>query len=806
MSKFIFSFFFFAIINSFGLLAQNKFTLSGTVYESSTKKKLTGVTFYIPKSNIGVSSNEVGFYSLTLPEGKYTIQINYVGYQNITQKINLNKNLTQDFNLKESIQELDEIVITDDISKIDIRNPQMSTSKFTVETIKSIPVVFGEADVIKSILLLPGVTNAGEASTGFNVRGGAAGQNLILLDDATIFNSSHLFGFFSVFNPDAIEVVSLYKGGIPARHGGRVSSVLEISQKEGSNQKFKMKGGVGTVAGRLSAEGPIVKDRSSFLVGARASYGHLFLPYFDIGNSAYFYDFNVKLNQKINDDNKIFLSTYFGRDNFSLDENYTNKYGNSVINFHWNKLITKEKSSDLALMYSNYFFGLDLDLQGFNWRSNIGQFQVKYDLKNYINENLQANYGFSNIFYRFNPGTIQPNSADSDILEKQLSVKTANESSAFFDIEHYISEKFSMQYGIRFSLFARLGQNLFNKYKYDEPVIFDPFLLTYIEAEPLVLPPKPPGVRNSTTTGISSIYANPEPRISAAYSINKNTSIKASYNRMAQYIHLLSNTNSPTPLDVWTPSGPFIKPQLLDQYALGFFKNFSNNVYSFETEVFYKHIKNRIDYIDGANLVANDAIERVVLNGESRSYGIEVLFRKNTGKFKGWVSYTLSKSEQHTPGREPTRNNGRSNKETGINFGEWYNTPYDKPHDVAVYGSYSINKKWTVNMDFIYQTGQPTNYPIGQFKFEGLTIPYYGLRNVERLPDYHRIDLSATFIPSNNGSKKWYSEWIFSIYNVYNRKNAASINFRKNQETGQNEAVRTSIFGIVPSITYNFNF
>jgi outer membrane receptor protein involved in Fe transport len=302
------------------------------------------------------------------------------------------------------------------------------------------------------------------------------------------------------------------------------------------------------------------------------------------------------------------------------------------------------------------------------------------------------------------------------------------------------------------------------------------------------------------------MFINLEPRISVAFKFNPNTSIKASYNRMTQNLHLLSNTSSPTPIDVWTPSGPFVKPQILNQYALGFFKNFRNNTYSLETEVFYKDIENRIDYIDGADLIANNAIEQVILNGEARAYGVELLFRKNEGKLKGWLAYTLSKSEQRTPGRIPKFDNGRSNKETGINFEQWYNTPYDKLHDIALYGSYEFNKKWRLSMDFIYQTGRPTNYPIGQFEFQGLTIPYYGLRNVERLPDYHRLDISVTLIPVNKVTRKWHSEWVFSVYNVYNRKNAASINFRHNTETGVNEAIRTSIFGIVPAVTYNFKF
>ena len=299
-------------------------------------------------------------------------------------------------------------------------------------------------------------------------------------------------------------------------------------------------------------------------------------------------------------------------------------------------------------------------------------------------------------------------------------------------------------------------------------------------------------------------FNNFEPRVSAAYSFLDNNSIKASYTRLAQYLHLLSNTNSPTPLDVWTPSGPFVKPQLLDQYALGYFRDVQNGKYSFETEAFYKNVENRIDYIDGANLIANNAIEQVILNGQARAYGLEILLRKNEGRLQGWLSYTLSKSEQRTPGRKSNVDNGRSNLETGINFGQWYNTPYDKTHDLALFGSFELSEKWSLNSNFVYQTGQPTNYPIGQFEIQGLTVPYYGLRNQQRLPDYHRLDISATLTPRKNQNRKLKGEWVFSIYNLYNRRNAASINFRRNQDTGVNEAVRTSIFGIVPAVTYNF--
>ncbi|MGB5508692.1 TonB-dependent receptor [Robiginitalea sp.] len=781
------------------LNAQNRYTLSGTVSEANSNETLIGVSILVPELSTGAVTNEYGFYSLTLPEGTYEVVITYLGFQDIRREVTLNSSQRIDFQMSEEAEQLDEVILTEDVERLDIRKPQMSVAALSVETIKRIPVVLGEADVIKSIILLPGVTNAGEASSGFNVRGGAVDQNLILLDEAIIFNSSHLFGFFSVFNPDAIKDVKLFKGGIPARYGGRVSSVLEIFQKEGNSKEFHMSGGIGAVASRLLAEGPIVKDKAAFLVGGRASYAHLFTPLFDIDNRAYFYDLNTKLNYKVDDRNSLFLSGYFGRDLFSITDLFVNTYGNAVINFRWNHIFSDKLFSNLSLIYSDYYYGLELDFVGFEWDSGIQNFNLKYDLKHYLNDKLQINYGLNSIYYVFNPGKIIPNGEDSGIVEQQLTKKYANENAVYVDVSHEITDKISLGYGLRISQFNRLGQDEFYVYENDNPVDFDPFSLVYQEATPI----------DTLTTGRGETLANffnLEPRFSIAYAMNDRNSVKASYTRMAQYLHLLSNTSSPTPLDVWTPSGPYVEPQLLDQYALGYFRNSKNGEYSIETEVFYKDVQNRIDYIDGANLIANNAIEQVILNGEARAYGWEFLLRKNTGPLTGWLAYTLSRSEQRTPGRDLDIDNGRSGIETGINLGEWYSTPYDKTHDITLFANYELNKKWSFNANFIYQTGQPTNYPIGQFQFEGLVVPYFGLRNQERLPDFHRLDIAATLRPSNPFGKKFRGEWVFSIYNVYNRMNAASINFRQNQDTGRNEAVRTSIFGIVPAVTYNFRF
>ncbi|GAA4278565.1 TonB-dependent receptor [Aquimarina mytili] len=792
MKKLVIFSFCLAFITNLSVTAQEKFTLSGTISEQSSNETLIGVNVIFPEIGKGVVTNEYGFYSITLPQGNYKLQISYLGFKDLIQEINLNEDKKLNFQLSESSEMLDEVIITEKAEKLNIKTPQMSVNKLSAATIKQVPVVLGEADVIKSILLLPGVTSAGEGASGFNVRGGAADQNLILLDEATIFNSSHLFGFFSVFNPDAIKDIKLYKGGIPAKYGGRVSSVLDIYQKEGNSKKFGMNGGIGAVSSRLLAEGPIVKDRGAFLIGGRASYAHLFLPLFDNENSAYFYDLNTKLNYKINDNNNVYLSGYFGRDVFSISESFENIYGNTVLNLRWNHLFSDKLFSNLSLIYSDYFYGLELGFVGFEWDSGIRNFNVKYDLKHYISNNFQLNYGINNIYFKFNPGEIKPNSNDSGINREKLTDKYANEFGAYIDAEHKVSDNLTLQYGLRLSNFIRLGQDELNRYQNDIPLLFNEELQVYESAEPI-------GVDNFKRSDQIATFTNLEPRVSLAYVLNDNTSIKASYNRMAQYLHLLSNTNSPTPLDVWTPSGKYIKPQLLNQYALGYFKNISDNKYSLETEVFYKDIENRIDYIDGADLIANNAIEQDILNGEARAYGLEMLLRKNEGKLKGWLAYTLSKSEQRTPGRTP--------QEPGISNNEWYNTPYDKTHDISFNGSYELNEKWKFGANFVFQTGQPTNYPSGQFEFQGLSVPIFdGLRNSERLPAYHRIDISATLTPRKNKNRKWKGEWVFSIYNLYNRRNAASITFTRNEDTFINEAIRTSIFGIIPAVTYNFKF
>lgn len=775
----------------FSINAQEKFTLSGSISEEKSNETLIGVNIIFPDLQTGTTTNEYGFFSITLPKGTYKMTISYLGYTTLKETIQLNTDITKNFNLKNTVEDLDAVVITENIEKLSIKKPQMSVNKLTSSTIKEIPVVLGESDIIKAITLLPGVTSAGEGASGFNVRGGAADQNLILLDEATIYNSSHLFGLFSVFNPDAIKDLSLYKGGIPARYGGRVSSVLDIYQKEGNSKEFHMNGGIGLVSSRLLAEGPLKKDKGSFLLGGRSSYAHLFLPIFDIENKAYFYDLNTKLSYKINNNNNIYLSGYFGRDVFSIEDTFENTYGNTVLNFRWNHLFSDKLFSNLSLIYSDYDYNLKLNFVEFDWVSGIRNFNIKYDFKHYLNNKIKLQYGLNSIYHKFNPGEINPTSSSSGINPFKLIDKYALENALYFDVEHKISNKLALSYGLRLSSFLRLGQDELNVYANNQAVVFNNDLKIYEKANPI-------DTETFKRSDVIENFFNLEPRFSMAYQLNNTSSVKASYNKMYQYLHLLSNTNAPTPLDIWTPSGKYIKPQELHQYAIGYFKDFNDNLFSLEVESFYKTIKNRIDYIDGADLIANNAIEQVILNGNARAYGLEFLFRKNEGRFKGWIAYTLSKSEQQTKGRTPT--------ETGINNGQWYNTPYDKTHDISITSSYNLSKRVKLNANFLFQTGQPVTFPNSQYEYNGVNIPNFGLRNENRLPSYNRLDLAVNYTPKQKRKKNWKSYWVFSIYNVYNRKNAASISFGKNFDKMQNEATRLAIFGIVPSVSYNFKF
>ncbi len=594
-----------------------------------------------------------------------------------------------------------------------------------------------------------------------------------------------------MFNPDAIKDLTLYKGGIPARYGGRIASVLDIYQKDGDKRAFGATGGIGLLASRLLLEGPIVKDKGSFLVGGRSSYAHLFIPLVDAGNEniAYFYDLNTKLSYDIDGQNKIFLSGYFGRDTFDLGDVFGNTFGNTTLNLRWNHLFSDRLFSNLSLIYSDYYYGLELKFAEFQFDTGIRNFNLKYDFTSYVSDAVKLQFGFNSIYYKFNPGEVFPTTDNSGINYRKLTDKYAFENAGYIDGTIKASEKLNIQAGLRISNFTRLGQTSINVYENDNPIIYNQSLDVYQKATPIDT------IAIARDASIKS-FLNFEPRVSAAYQVSESSSIKVSYNRTAQYIHLISNTSSPTPFDIYAPSGQFIKPQLGDQFAVGYFKAFEN--FSLEAEAYYKEVKNRIDYVDDADLIANDAIEQVVLSGHTRAYGLEFLLRKTKGNLQGWLAYTLSKSEQRTPGRTAL--------ETGINNGKWYSTAWDRTHDFSLTAQYKLSEKWFLGANFIFQTGRPATFPLGQYEYQGQVVPVYEARNVSRLESFHHLDISATWNLKHKSKKRWSDEIVFSVYNVYNRKNAASVSFRENTDTGNNEAVRLSIFGVIPAITYNFKF
>lgn len=783
-----------------GTYAQdNPKQFSGLVLDSETQQAVSGAIInIINENNRTIETNEKGYFFIRLNQETFSISINKEGYEVLEEIIEPQRVTEKTFYLtptpfQNDFEFLDEIVIDLNTNKIDIRKPEMSVNKLTSAEIKKMPVVLGETDVLKSILLLPGVVNSGEGTSGFNVRGGGSDQNLLLLDQATVYGSSHLYGFFSVFNNDAVSNIKLYKGGIPARYGGRASSVLEINQKNGDLQEFKATGGIGILSSRFMAEGPVIKDKLSYLIAGRASYAHLFLKLTDLNSAAYFYDLNTKWSYIHNDKNQFYFSGYFGRDIFKFSDMFDNSFGNTVGNLTWSSRYSPKINSELSLRYSDYYYGLTLDFVGFNWDSGIKNYELKYHIDHNLNDFMQLKYGISSLYYDFNPGKIDPNKPESPINSYEIPHKYAWENAAFIEAEHEINSFLSVNYGLRFSQFYRLGEENINLYENNQTVVYDYQTATYQKAVPI-------GSISYAKNQKISYFNYLEPRLALSFKLNENRSIKTSYNRMAQYVHLISNTSSATPLDIWEPSGPYIKPQIVDQYAVGFFQNFKENEYSLEIESYFKVGQNRIDYIDGADLIANRAIEQVVLNGKTEAYGLEFLLRKNTGKLTGWIAYTIGKSQQQTAGRTPD--------ETGINNGEWYRTPYDRLHDLSIVSNYELSEKWSLGASFVLQSGRPVTYPDGKYQFLDFQIPNYNKRNNYSLPAFHHLDLSATFTPTKNQNRKWQSELVFSVYNAYNRKNAASISFKSVEDSNNllTETSKLSIFGIIPSVTYNFKF
>ncbi len=762
-------------------------TISGFVKDAKNGEALIGVSIYKQGTTIGVVSNVYGFYSLTLPEGKHSIAFSYLGFAPIAKDTMLTKNITFNIELAEDGQELGEVTVSSEREDQNIKSMDMGVVKMDIKTISKIPALLGEVDIIRSIQLLPGVTTMGEGASGFNVRGGNTDQNLILLDEAPVFNSSHLFGFFSIFNPDAVKDVKLIKAGIPAQYGGRLSSILDIRMKEGNSKKFEINGGIGTIFSRLSIEGPIIKDKMSFIVAARRSYIDVLVKpilkqkYPALANAKfYFYDLTAKINYRINTKNTLFLSGYLGRDVLGAGFNFN--YGNTTGTLRWNHLFNDKLFLNTTAFYSNYNYGLgftnESSDQSFTWTSKIVNYSLKPDFSFYLNSKNTIHFGGQSIMTQFQPGNTEITS-DGATSTVTLPFKYAMENALYAGDEYKINTRFSVEAGLRYSLFNYMGKgNAYNFYdsvpnshkRFKDTVYYNMFETI-------------------------KQYGNFEPRLSVKYEINDHSSLKASYNRTAQYIHLVSNTAAATPLDIWTPSTNNIKPQLCDQYALGYFRNLKENMFETSVEVYYKNLQNLLDYVDNASLLLNKYAEQDLLQGKGKAYGVELYIRKTKGKFNGWISYTYSRTLRLVE---------------GISNDAWYPSKYDRPNNLSVVLNYDFNKRWNVSTNFVYITGTPNTFPDVRFQLQGYVQGYNttGIRNNFRNTDYHRLDFSATYNFKGNERRRWQSSIVFSVYNTYARKNAFAIYFQADPNNQvQTQAIRYSVVGtIIPALTYNFKF
>jgi len=751
---------------------QEKHTLSGTITDASTGEELIGATVYVDELEIGTASNVYGFYSLTIPSGIYTIRMSYIGYSSNIQTVDFNSNHVLNIELSSASTNLEEVVVTGEQADENVRSAEMGIVKMDVKDLEIIPVLFGEKDILKTIQLMPGVSGAGEGSTGFYVRGGNTDQNLILLDEAPVYNASHLLGFFSVFNSDALNDMKLYKSGIPARFGGRLSSVLDVHMNNGNSKKLSVTGGLGLISSRLTVEAPIVKDKGSFIVSGRRTYADIIYSIFERdfrGNSLYFYDLNAKANYKIGDKDRIFLSGYFGRDRFGV-ENFGFDWGNETATLRWNHIFNEKLFSNTSVVYSNYDYQIKAENSGTKVEvaSGIQDINLKQDFSLYANANNTIRFGINVIHHSFKPGDLTStgvNSFNDIILDKQY----AWENGIYLSNSQKIGARWNLNYGVRVSMFNVVGPGTFYTYS-------DEGFVTNAE---------------EFDKGESIInYFGFEPRASASFMLNEVSSVKASFHRMYQYVHLLSPSTSENPTDIWVPSSANVKPGSSEQYSIGYFRNFAKNKFETSVEVYYKDLHNQVDYKDGANVLLNQYVEAELAYGKGRSYGLEVFLKKKTGRFTGWIGYTLGKTEKLFE---------------IINNGEWYSARQDRLHDISVVGSYKLSDRWTISANWIYYTGDAVTFPSGQYVIDGNTVPLYTERNGYRMPDYHRLDVSATLMGKQ--TRRFHSSWNFSLYNVYARQNAYSISFREKEDyPGVNEAVQFSLFSIIPSVTWNFKF
>ncbi len=751
-------------------------TISGFVRDAKNGETLTGAVIY-PKENpaIGITSNSYGYFSLTLPTGKYSLIVQFLGYKTKIIPLELQENVKLTFDMEEESIALKEITITGEKNNNNVVRSEL-ISKINVKEIQNIPVILGEKDILKTIQLLPGVTPAGEGNAGFYVRGGGVDQNLILLDEAPVYNPSHLLGFFSTFNSDAIKDITLYKGGFPAEYGGRLSSVVDIKMNEGNNKEYHISGGIGIIASRLAIEGPVFKNKGSFMIAARRTYADIFLrllPRNGADSTAskstlYFYDLNLKTNYQFSARDRLYFSCYLGRDNFNLGGALGLNWGNVTATTRWNHIINDKIFSNTSLIFNKYSYNFNVVVGNLTMKvlSQIQDWNLKEDLHYYLNSNNTIKFGFNSIYHTFVPSKV-----DSTVFFhiRSMDNKYALENALYISNEQTISRHLKASYGLRYSLFSSIGPGTVYTYDQVSDVVDS---ATYPKGK------------------IFNSFGGFEPRLLVNFIINDSSSVKVSYARTRQYIHLLSNTTSTTPFDLWVPSNINILPEIADQYTLGYFRNFSNNMYETSVEIYYKTLQNQIDYRNGANLILNNKVEAQLVFGKGWGYGAEFLIRKKYGKLTGWISYTLSKTKRQFP---------------DINDGNIFLAKQDRPNNIAIVGMYELNPRLTFSATWIYISGNVVTFPSGRYYADGNIVPYYTERNGYRMPDYHRLDIGLTW--QRKKTARFESNWNFSIYNVYARANAYAINFQEDpNDPTKMQAVQLSLFRFVPAISYNFKF
>ena len=759
---------------SISSISGQNFTISGTLKDATNGEDLIGASVVLKdKPTTGATTNTYGFYSLTLPKGDYVLKIQYIGYAVIEEKITLDKDIKLNKELSPESAVLAEVVIRSEKENKNVSKNEMSVVKLDPKDIENVPVLFGEKDIIKTLQLTPGVKSAGDGNAGFYVRGGAIDQNLILLDEAPVYNASHLLGFFSVFNSDALKDVTLYKGSMPAEYGGRGSSVLDIKMKDGNNKTFNASGGLGLISSRLTLEAPIQKDEGSFIVSGRRTYADLFLKLSKdttINTSQlYFYDLNAKANYRLGKKDRLFLSGYFGRDvlgvsAFGLD------WGNYTGTLRWNHLFSDKLFSNTSVIFSNYDYQFKIgeDDNQFKVKASIQDWNLKQDFTYFANTKNTVKFGLNLIYHTFLPTSLDAG-ANSSFTSSKTENKFAYEGGAYIQNDWKISEKIGFQYGLRYSMFNYVGKG--TAYTFDDE-------------------------GNKTSEKVygsgESIkyYGGLEPRLAFKYELNDASSLKAGYTRNNQYMHLLSNSTTSSPTDLWVPSSNNVKPQIVDQVSLGYFRNFKDNTYEFSFETYYKNLQNQIDYRNGADLIFNAEYEGALTYGKGIAYGAEFYLKKAKGRLTGWISYTLSRSLRQFD---------------DINNGNYYPARQDRIHDIAIVGMYDLTKKIKLSANWVFNTGNAATFPSGKYEVGGIQVPYYTERNGYRFPNYHRLDVGVTLLGKQR--KNYEGSWNFSCYNAYGRENAYTITFQQNEDNpSKTEALQTALFKFIPSVTYNFKF